>query len=65
MKEETREARKENETLPSTDRRNFLKTAGAAGAVGAAVAGAAYGKFSLAPIASAQAQTAAPKLSPN
>ena len=44
------------------DRRSFLKTAGIAGAAGA-VAGAAHGKFGLAPIASAQAQPAAlPKL---
>ena len=41
------------------DRRSFLKTAGIAGAAGA-VAGAAHGKFGLAPIASAQAQPAAP-----
>src|SRR5687768_14140538 len=49
---------------PATaDRRTFLKTAGLAGAAGA-LAGAAHGKFGLAPIAPAQAQTsAAPKLS--
>jgi kynurenine formamidase len=48
---------------PSTaDRRTFLKTAGIAGTT-AALAGAAHGKFGLAPIASAQAQPAAPKLS--
>src|SRR5215813_8432133 len=44
---------------PSPNRRSFLKTAGIAGAAGA-VAGAAHGKFGLAPIASAQAQPAAP-----
>jgi hypothetical protein len=41
------------------DRRSFLKTDGIAGAA-SAVAGAAHGKFGLAPIASAQAQPAAP-----
>src|SRR5882757_4446627 len=45
---------------PSADRRTFLKTAGIAGAAGAVLAGAAHGKFGLAPIASAQAQPAAP-----
>src|SRR5262245_60327588 len=44
---------------PSPDRRNFLKTAGIAGAAGA-VAGATHGKFGLAPIAAAQAQPASP-----
>src|SRR5258706_8361386 len=48
---------------PAADRRTFLKTAGIAGAAGAVLAGAAHGKFGLAPIASAQAQPAAPKLS--
>jgi len=49
----------------SPDRRSFLKTAGIAGAAGA-VAGAAHGKFGLAPIGSAQAQPAAPpKLTPD
>jgi len=41
-----------------TDRRNFLKAAGLVGAIGA-VAGAAHGKFALAPISAAQAQTPA------
>ena len=40
----------------TADRRTFLKTAGLAGAAGA-LAGAAHGKFSLAPVSSAQAQT--------
>ncbi len=39
-----------------TDRRDFLKAAGFIGAAGA-VAGAAHGKFALAPISAAQAQT--------
>ena len=43
---------------PSTGRRDFLKGAGLAGAVGA-VAGAAHGKFALSPISTAQAQPAA------
>ena len=42
---------------PSQGRRDFLKTAGMIGAVGVA-AGAAHGKFGLAPITQAQAQTA-------
>ena len=42
-----------------TDRRTLLRTAGLAGAAGAALAGAMHGKFSLAPISEAQAQTAA------
>ena len=46
---------------PREDRRAFLKTAGL-GAVGA-VAGAAHGKFALAPISPAQAQVAASALS--
>src|ERR1700744_1555677 len=41
------------------DRRTLLKTAGIAGAAGAALAGAMHGKFSLAPISAAQAQTPA------
>ena len=46
-----------------TDRRNILKAAGAAGAGAAAVAGATHGKFALAPITAAQADTMAmPKL---
>ena len=43
-----------------TTRRNFLKTAGVAGAAGA-VAGAAHGKFGPAPVASAQAQPVVPQ----
>ena len=43
----------------TADRRTFLKTAGLAGAAGA-LAGAAHGKFSLAPISAAQAQTPTP-----
>jgi len=50
------------ESAGSTDRRTFLKAAGAVGA-GSALAGAAHGKYSLAPIAAAQAQPAMPKLS--
>jgi kynurenine formamidase len=46
------------DTAPSEDRRQFLKTAGLLGAAGA-VAGAAHGKFGLAPITQAQAQTGA------
>ena len=47
----------------STDRRNFLKAAGAAGAGAVAVAGATHGKFGLAPITAAQADTMSmPKL---
>ena len=47
----------------STDRRNFLKAAGVAGASAVAVAGASHGKFGLAPITAAQAETSAmPKL---
>src|SRR5262245_39233731 len=42
----------------ATDRRTLLRTAGLAGAAGAALAGAVHGKFSLAPISAAQAQTA-------
>ena len=38
-----------------TDRRTLLRTAGLAGAAGAALAGAMHGKFSLAPISEAQA----------
>src|SRR5271156_2252684 len=48
----------------STDRRGFLKAAGVAGASAVAVAGASHGKFGLAPITSAQADTSSlPKLS--
>src|SRR5256885_6787805 len=43
-----------------TDRRTLLRTAGLAGAAGAALAGAMHGKFSLAPISEAQAQNPAP-----
>ena len=51
-----------DDSQASPDRRNFLKTAGAIGAAGA-LAGPAHGKYSLAPISTAQAQPAAPKLS--
>ena len=44
--------------MAETDRRTLLRTAGLAGAAGAALAGAMHGKFSLAPITAAQAQTA-------
>src|SRR3954453_10850805 len=44
--------------MAETDRRTLLRTAGLAGAAGAALAGAMHGKFSLAPISEAQAQTA-------
>jgi len=44
---------------PSPERRDFLKTAGLAGAAGLAV-----GKFAAAPVATAQAQTAAPAAAP-
>ena len=44
--------------VATTDRRTLLRTAGLAGAAGAALAGAVHGKFSLAPISAAQAQTA-------
>jgi hypothetical protein len=51
----------------SPDRRAFLKTAGAVGAAGATLAaplaGPMHGKYSLAPVSTAQAQPAAPKLS--
>jgi hypothetical protein len=43
--------------MAETDRRTLLRTAGLAGAAGAALAGAMHGKFSLAPISEAQAQT--------
>ena len=36
--------------IAETDRRTLLRTAGLAGAAGAALAGAMHGKFSLAPI---------------
>jgi kynurenine formamidase len=51
------------DAAPSGDRRQFLKTAGVIGA--GAVAGAAHGKFGLAPVTPAQAQQAggAPALS--
>ena len=61
MSKEIDQDTSQQETAP--DRRTFLKTAGvAAGAVGA-LAGATHGKFGLAPISEAQAQTSAPKLS--
>ena len=44
--------------MAETDRRTLLRTAGLAGAAGAAFAGAIHGKFSLAPVTAAQAQTA-------
>jgi kynurenine formamidase len=44
--------------VTSTDRRMLLRTAGLAGVAGAALAGSMHGKFSLAPISEAQAQTA-------
>ena len=44
------------DAAPSGDRRQFLKTASVLGAAGA-VAGATHGKFGLAPITQAQAQT--------
>ena len=44
--------------MAETDRRTLLRTAGLAGAAGAALAGAMHGKFSLAPVTVAQAQTA-------
>jgi hypothetical protein len=44
--------------MAETDRRTLLRTAGLAGAAGAALAGTMHGKFSLAPITTAQAQTA-------
>ena len=47
-----------------TDRRGFLKAAGVAGASAVAVAGANHGKFGLAPVTPAQADTVSlPKLS--
>src|ERR1700694_1144155 len=45
--------------MAETDRRTLLRAAGLAGAAGAALAGAMHGKFSLAPVTAAQAQTAA------
>ena len=48
--------------IAETDRRTLLRTAGLAGAAGAAFAGAMHGKFSLAPVTAAQAQTAAPEV---
>jgi hypothetical protein len=53
-------------SAPSPHRRAFLKTAGAVGAAGALaapLAGPMHGKYSLAPVAAAQAQPAMPKLS--
>src|SRR5215472_14998624 len=55
-----------DESSASPDRRTFLKTAatvGAAGALAAPLAGAMHGKYALAPISTAQAQPAMPKLS--
>src|SRR5262245_33668362 len=45
--------------IAETDRRTLLRTAGLARAGGAALARTMHGKFSLAPIGEAQAQTAA------
>jgi nitrous oxide reductase len=45
------------DAAPSGDRRQFLKTATALGAAAGAVAGGMHGKFGLAPITQAQAQT--------
>ena len=45
--------------IGTTDRRTLLRTAGIAGAAGAALAGTMHGKFALAPITEAQAQTTA------
>lgn len=53
-----REGSETIEQAATTDRRDFLRAAGLVGAVGA-VAGAAHGKFALAPIGAAQAQPAA------
>ena len=47
---------KPGDAAPSEDRRQFLKTASLLGAAGA-VAGAMHGKFGLAPVTQAQAQT--------
>ena len=58
MKEDVTKTSQSNEEAGSPDRRTFLKTAGVVGTVGA-VAGAMHGKFGLAPVSSAQAQTAA------
>jgi kynurenine formamidase len=63
-KDNTKDNTKDDTGSASTDRRNFLKAAGAAGAGAAAVAGATHGKFALAPITAAQADTTSmPKLS--
>src|ERR1700761_3312771 len=62
MKEEVRDDVRIDDTHTGgveTDRRTLLRTAGLAGAAGAALAGAMHGKFSLAPISEAQAQTPA------
>jgi kynurenine formamidase len=48
----------QGDAAPSEDRRQFLKTASLLGAAGA-VAGTVHGKFGLAPITQAQAQTGA------
>jgi kynurenine formamidase len=50
----------DNTGSASTDRRGFLKAAGVAGASAVAVAGASHGKFGLAPITPAQADTMSP-----
>ena len=54
---EPRDNAKDDTGSASTGRRNFLKAAGAAGAGAVAVAGATHGKFGLAPITAAQADT--------
>src|SRR5262245_11542962 len=53
-----RQTQDQNDGL-ATDRRTLLRTAGLAGAAGVALAGSTHGKFSLAPITAAQAQTTA------
>jgi len=58
QQEVDQEQKQEKDGVTTTDRRTLLRTAGLAGAAGAALAGAVHGKFSLAPISAAQAQTA-------
>ena len=57
--QEQQELQEKKAGIAETDRRTLLRTAGLAGAAGAALAGAMHGKFSLAPISEAQAQTSA------
>ncbi|MBR0696388.1 cyclase family protein [Bradyrhizobium lablabi] len=52
------QSKQEQSSGMTTDRRTLLRTAGLAGAAGATLAGAMHGKFALAPISEAQAQTA-------